>query len=291
MKATAGVVLAALLASLYPSRAGEVKIAVVAAENFYGDVAKQIGGERGAVESIISNPDQDPHLFETSPSVVREIATAQVVIYNGADYDHWMENLLKATPRADRTVINVADLVGKQAGDNPHLWYDLQTMPKVATALADVLGRIDAAHRADYTARLKTFISSLEPLQLKVAAIARQYAGTSVTASEPVFGYMAAALKLKMRNERFQLAVMNGTEPGARDVAAFENDLKSHKVRVMFYNKQSSNKAVQRLVDLAHKSKIPVVGVTETAPPGKTYQEWMLSQLKDTQQALAESLP
>ncbi len=97
-----------------------------------------------------------------------------------------------------------------------------------------------------------------------------------MTASEPVFGYMANALGLKMRNERFQLSIMNDTEPSARDVAAFEKDLKDHKVRVMFYNKQASDKAVQRLVDIARKRRIPVVGVTETAPPGMTYQDWML---------------
>ena len=88
---------------------------------------------------------------------------------------------------------------------------------------------------------------------------------------------MAAALKLKMRNERFQLAVMNDTEPSARDVAAFERDLKTHKVRVMFYNKQASDNLVQHLVDLARASNIPVVGVTETCPPGLSYQDWMLS--------------
>ena len=108
-----------------------------------------------------------------------------------------------------------------------------------------------------------------------------------VTASEPVFGYMAEALGLTMRNERFQLAIMNDTEPSARDVAAFEHDLKEHKVRVMFYNKQASDKIVQHLVALARAAKIPVVGVTETAPPGLTYQDWMLGELDDTEKALA----
>jgi zinc/manganese transport system substrate-binding protein len=291
MKTVIGAAVVAALAamSLQPSRAANTKIAIVAAENFYGDVAKQIGGEHVAVESIMSNPDQDPHLFETSPSVVREIDAAQVVIYNGADYDAWMEKLLKVAPRPGRTAINVADLVGKKAGDNPHLWYDPPTMPKAADALADALGKLDPAHKAEYDERLKVFTASLKPLQKKIAAIAQKYDGASVTASEPVFGYMAAALKFKMRNERFQLAIMNDTEPSASDVAAFEDDLKSHKVRVMFYNKQASDKAVQRLVKLAHKSKIPVVGVTETEPPGTTYQEWMITQLNETEKALAAS--
>ncbi|MBX6327929.1 MAG: zinc ABC transporter substrate-binding protein [Pseudolabrys sp.] len=279
--------LAMLLAA--GSAAGAPPLGVVAAENFYGDLARQIGGEQVEVVSIIGNPDQDPHLFETSPTVVRHIAAARVVIYNGAGYDAWMDRLLKASPRSDRLVINVADLAGKARGDNPHLWYDPSIMPKVAQVLADALTRADPAHRRDYAERLTTFLASLKPLNDKIAAIAGKYAGTPVTASEPVFGYMAAALKLTMRNERFQRAVMNDTEPSAADIAAFEDDLKTHKVRVMFYNKQAVSNAVRRLVTMAQNNNIPVVGVTETAPPGQGYVQWMLSELDATERALARS--
>jgi zinc/manganese transport system substrate-binding protein len=293
MKTIIGLVLAlGLIVTAAPStRAANGKIAVVAAENFYGDVARQIGGVDVLVTSILSNPDQDPHLFETTPSVVKQIAAAQIVILNGADYDPWMDKLLKVSPEPGRTAIVVSDLVGKKAGDNPHLWYDPGTMPAAAKALAEALATADPAHKGGYAARLGTFLASLKPINEKIAAIRGKFVGTTVTASEPVFGYMATALGLKMRNEEFQLSIMNDTEPSARDVAAFQDDLKNHKVRVMFYNKQASNKAVQTLVDLAHASKIPVVGVTETAPPGLSYQKWMLTQLNETDKALAGLSP
>jgi zinc/manganese transport system substrate-binding protein len=275
------------LAALTDTRAADSKIALVAAENFYGSVAQQIGGDRVSVTSILSNPDQDPHLFEASPSVVRQIAAAQIVIYNGADYDLWMEKLLTVTPRPGRVVIVAADLVHKKAGDNPHLCYDPPTMPAVASALAAALAAADPAHNDDYAARLKTFLASLQPLNEKIAAIRSKYADVPVAATEPVFDYMAVALKLKMRNKRFQLAIMNDTEPSARDVAAFEQDLKTHQVRVMFYNKQASDEIVRHLVDLARACNIPVVGVTETAPPDLSFQDWMLRQLDDTATALA----
>jgi zinc/manganese transport system substrate-binding protein len=269
-----------------PVRAADGKIAIVAAENFYGDVARQIGGDQVAVSSIMSNPDQDPHLFEVSPSIVRDVAAARIVLYNGADYDPWMEKLLAVAPNPKRAVIVAADLVHKKAGDNPHLWYDPATMPAVAGALAAALAAADPAHAEDYAARLRTFLASLGPLNEKIAAIRNKYAGVAATATEPVFGYMADVLKLKMRNERFQLAIMNDTEPSARDVAAFERDLKTHKVRVLFYNRQASNKLVQHLVDIARAANIPVVGVTETCPPDMTYQEWMRSELDATEHAL-----
>jgi zinc/manganese transport system substrate-binding protein len=277
----------ALLAMVTVAQAAEGKIEVVAAENFYGNVAEQIGGDRVSVVSILNNPDQDPHLFEVSPAVIRKVAAAQVVLYNGAGYDPWVEQVLSATAKPGRVAIVAADLMQRKSGDDPHLWYDPATMPAVARALATALAAADPAHKDDYAARLATFLASLAPLDAKIAAIRDKHAGTAVTATEPVFGNMAQALKLTMANERFQLAIMNDTEPSARDIAAFERDLKDRKVRVLFYNKQAPTKLVQHLIELARAAKIPVVGITETAPAGSSYQDWMLMELDETQRALA----
>jgi zinc/manganese transport system substrate-binding protein len=288
MKAVAlalGLTLIPVLAQGTPALA-EDRIVVVAAENFYGDIARQIGGERVSVISIMNNPDQDPHLFETTPAIVRQLAGAQVVILNGVNYDPWMDKLLAAAPRASRTVISAAQLTGRKAGENPHLWYDPVTMPAVATAFAEALAKTDSAHAPDYAARLKTVLASLERIAQRVAQLKVKHAGTVVTATEPVFGPMAQALGLTMRNERFQLAMMNDTEPSARDVAAFERDLKERKVKVLIYNSQVSEKLTERLRDIAAKSKVPVIGVTETMPPNVSFQDWVLGELDALDKAL-----
>jgi zinc/manganese transport system substrate-binding protein len=266
-------------------------IRIVAAENFYGDVAGQIAGPGTSVSSIMSNPEQDPHLFEASPSVARLISDAAIVVYSGADYDPWMAKLLSASRSPNRTVIVVANLVHRKSGDNPHIWYDPPTMPAYAKALAASLSQRDPAHKADYDQRLQSFLTSLQPLEAKIAEIRARFHGTPVTATEPVFGYMATALGFSMRNERFQLAVMNDTEPRASDVAAMETDLRQHRVRVLFYNSQATDAAAQRLLKIAQESRIPVVGVTETEPAGKTYQKWMLDQLDAVERALANHSP
>jgi zinc/manganese transport system substrate-binding protein len=270
-----------------PALAAEDQIAVVAAENFYGDIARQVGGDRVAVVSIMSNPDQDPHLFETTPATVRQIAKAQIVIINGANYDPWIEKLLSATPRAGRVVIAAAALTGRKAGDNPHLWYDPRTMPAVATAIADALTKADAAHASEYAARLKTTLAGLERVTARVAQLKAKHAGTAVTATEPVFGPMADALGLTMRNQRFQLALLIDTEPSARDLAAFERDLRDRAVKVLIYNSQVSEKLTERLRDIAIKSKVPVVGVTETMPANTSFQDWVLGELDAIDKALS----
>ena len=281
--------LAGLIAALAgPAGASAAGIEVVAAENFYGDLAKQVGGRYVTVTSILSNPDQDPHLFEADPSTARALKAAKVTISNGADYDPWMEKLLKADPSQGRAEIVAAALVGKKAGDNPHLWYDPATMEAVAKDLAAKLGSIEPAHKAEFAKNAAAFGAAVKPVDAKVAAMKAKYAGQPVTASEPVFGYMAALLGLDMRNEPLQLAVMNNTEPAASDVAKFEDDLRGHKVKAMLYNSQADDQAVKRLVQIAKDSHVPVVGVTETEPAGTTYQAWMLRQLDALDHALSE---
>ncbi|MGC2200274.1 MAG: zinc ABC transporter substrate-binding protein [Stellaceae bacterium] len=281
---------AALLIAPAPAWAAR-PIAVLAAENFYGDIAQQIGGPDVEVTRILSNPDQDPHLFEASPSVARAVSTAPIVIYNGLDYDPWIEKLLNAAASSDRTVIIVGDLVGRRPGDNPHIWYDPNSALALAARLADDLSTVDPAHQGDYQQRLAEFRRSLQPIQEKIAALRARLAGTPVTATEPVFNYLLDAIGMQVRNRRFQLAVMNNTEPGASDVAAFESDLKKHQVRMLVYNSQASDPTAERMVRLARTSDIPVVAVTETEPPGKNYQEWLLSELDAVDRALPKQQP
>jgi zinc/manganese transport system substrate-binding protein len=287
MKGAIALALMLAFGAAAPAQAAEGQIAVVAAENFYGDIARQIGGDRVAVVSIMNNPDQDPHLFETTPSIVRQLAAAQIVIINGANYDPWMDKLLAATPRTGRMVISAAQLTGRKSSDNPHLWYDPATMPAVATALAEALAKADSAHALDYTARLKTTLAALGRITQRVAQLKAKHAGTAVTATEPVFSPMAEALGLTIRNQRFQLAMMNDTEPSARDMAAFESDLKERKVKVLIYNSQVSDKLTERLRDIAHKAKVPVVGITESMPAKISFQDWVLSELDALDKALS----
>lgn len=288
--APAMIAVTAVLAAAWPGHAAEPTvpepIPVVAAENFYGDVAQQIGGADVHVTSILSNPNQDPHLFEATPSVARALAAARIVVANGLDYDPWVNGLLRAAPSRDRTVIVVGDLLGAKSGDNPHIWYDPKTMPAVAAALANDLSAVDPAQQADFRRRLARFQQSLQPIQAAVAALRDRVAGEPVTATEPVFGYMLNALGLHVRDRAFQLAVMNGTEPSASAVAAFETNLKTRAVKLLVYNGQASEPIADRMQKLAVASHIPVVAVTETEPPGQTYQAWVAGELDAVDRAL-----
>jgi zinc/manganese transport system substrate-binding protein len=270
--------------AIFSARAEPIK--VVAAEKVYGDIAAQIGGANVMVTSILTHPNQDPHEFEASAATARAIADARLVIYNGAGYDPWAVKLLSASRSPSREVIEVAKLVHKKAGDNPHIWYEIAAVSELAATLAARLTQLDSAHRLDYASRIAAFETSMRPLREKIVALRAKYAGTPVTATEPVFDYMADALGLKMRNARFQLAVMNGTEPSAAAIAAFEKDLRTRAVKVLLYNTQTGHALAERMRAIANQAGVPVVAITETEPEGRSYQEWMASQLDALDRAL-----
>jgi zinc/manganese transport system substrate-binding protein len=278
-----GLALAAL-----PGLVHAAPLSIVAAESVYGDLARQIGGDAVSVTSILNNPAQDPHLFEADASAARAVARAGLVIYNGADYDPWMPKLLSVTGGGTRTAIVAAELMPVAPGGNPHLWYDPAVMPLVAKSIADSLSARDPSGAAAYGARLEDFDRSMGGLMDRIAAMKTRYAGVKVTATEPVFDYMARAIGLDMRNAAFQRAIMNDTEPSARDVAVFEDDLRGRKVRVLLYNTQAAGTLPQRMRRIAEEAKIPVVGISETEPPNIHYQDWMAAQLDALDKALTQ---
>lgn len=258
---------------------------IVAAENFYGGIAQEIAGL--PVTSILNNPNQDPHEFTTNASTAKAVADADIVIYSGIGYDSWIEKLLATKGKPSRIVIDVADLIGARDGDNPHIWYDPKTMPALVMKLTEVLSKNDPAQAATYQNRLEIFKASMKSELDKIAKIKATAAGIPVTATEPVFGYMVDALGFKMLNYDFQVKIMNDSEPDADQTAAFEKSLTSKTARILFYNSQVTDPTTERMQNIAKKSGVPVVGVTETQPlDQKSYVDWMMRELDEVQTAL-----
>ena len=263
------------------------RIVVVAAENFYGDIVGQIGGDRLAVTSIVSDPNVDPHEYETNARDAAAVANARLVIQNGLGYDAFMDRLLHASPSAQRKVIVVAELTGHKKGDNVHIWYDPPTVPKLAQTTLEALIQIDPAHAASYRHRYRVFQASLPPLTQAIAALKGQHAGTPVAATEPVFGYMAQAMGLNVITPvEFQTAIEEGRDPPAAAIAQMEDHLRKRQVTLLLYNTQTVSPITTRVRQLAKRAGVPVVGVSETLPPGQSFQQWMLSELGQIRRAL-----
>lgn len=265
------------------------RIVVVAAENFYGDIVGQIGGDHVAVTSIVSDPNVDPHEYETNARDAAAVANAALIIQNGLGYDAFMDKLMAASPNPKRKLILVSALTGHKKGDNVHLWYDPPTMPKVAQAVLDALIQIDPANATSYRNWHRAFQASLTPLNQTIAGLKARIGGTPVAATEPVFGYMAQALGLNVITPlKFQKAIEEGEDPPAAAIARMEDQLKKREAKLLLYNTQTVSPLTTRVQQLAKRSGVPVVGVSETTPPGKSFQQWMLLQLEQIRAALAQ---
>jgi zinc/manganese transport system substrate-binding protein len=266
-----------------------VPIPIVAAENVYGDLARQIGGDRVAVTSILKDPTVDPHEYDSTVADAKAVAGARIVIKNGLGYDAFVDRLLAASPRPDRVVIDVGHLTGHRDGDNPHLWYDPATMPRVARSLADTLSRLDPSDAGYFARRLQEFQASEAAVDDRIAAIRARHAGTRVLATEPVLDYLTEALGLVIvdRDGAFQRAVEAGNDPPAAAVVAFREQITTRAVKVLIYNRQTVTPVTTQMLALARQTGIAVVPVSETEPEGMTYQQWMLDQLSRLDQALS----
>jgi zinc/manganese transport system substrate-binding protein len=256
---------------------------VVASTNVYGDMVRQIGGSHVAVKSILSNPDVDPHLFEPGTANGLAVSKASAVVQNGVGYDDFMNKLENAAPNPKRRVLVVADVFPHAS--NPHLWYDLPQMPKVATAIAGELAAADPQHAADYRSGARKFTASLGPV---LAALHALPPGAPVAYTEPVPAYLIeAAHSRNLAPDSFTLQIEEGNEPSAAAVSAMNALLTQHKVKVLLYNKQAVSPITARLRSLAEREQIAVVPVTETLPSGLTYQQWQLGQIKALEKAIS----
>lgn len=267
-------------------------IQVVAAENFWGSIASQLGGDHVKVTSIINSPDADPHDYEPTAADARIVAGAQYTIVNGIGYDAWADKLLSANPSGGRTDLKVGDLVGVKNGGNPHRWYSPADVHQLVEKISADYKKMDPADAADFDKLKNTFETrTLAPYNQLISDIKAKYAGTPIGASESIVSPLGDGLGLKtLTPDSFLSAISEGTDPTAKDKAAIDQQIAGKQIKVYVYNSQNATPDVQAQVKAAKAEGIPVAAVTETlTPAGASFQSWQVRQLQDIQAALAKA--
>jgi zinc/manganese transport system substrate-binding protein len=271
---------------------GGGKIDVVAAENFWGSIAAQLGGDHATVSSIVSNPDTDPHDYEPTPADGRTMAGARFAIVNGIGYDPWAPKLLAADPADGRVVLTVGQLVGVPDGGNPHRWYSPANVRQVIDRITADYQQLDPADSAYFAQRKQTFeTKSLAQYNSLISQIKAKYAGTPIGASESIVSPLADGLGLKMLTpESFLDAISEGSDPTVADKTTIDDQIKQHQIKIYVFNSQNSTPDVQRQVEEAKAAGIPVTTVTETlAPANLSFQAWQVKQLQGIEAALRQA--
>lgn len=286
------VALVALAVATLPKHSGANNggvIQVVTAENFWGSLVGQIGGSHVHVLSIVSDPNADPHEYESNTSDAIAVANAQLVIVNGAGYDNWATQLIAASSSPGQVVLNVANLLGEPTGSNPHFWYNPTFVNATILAIYDDLVAIDPADGSYYAAQFAALQGSLGTVvDGRIAEIKAQFAGTEVASTESIFVYLANATNLDLVSPpAFMDAVAEGNDPPSASVATFQQQLESGNVSVLVYNAQTVTPLTQQMKSIATQYNVSIVGVTETIqPPDVSFQTWMEGELLQLQNGL-----
>jgi zinc/manganese transport system substrate-binding protein len=279
-----------LLSACGGSTTDSDKLAVVAAENTYGNIASQLGGLHVSVTSILTSPNADPHLFEPGTSDDLAVADARVVLQNGLGYDAFMTKLENASPSKSRVVVTMADVLGVHGTDaNPHLWYDVPRVDRIATAIAAAFTRADPSHAPAYRRNLRRFERSLGPLRREIATIRTRFRGAPVAYTEPVPGYLVAAAGLRnLAPDSFTRPIEEGAELSPSAVAAMNTLVAQRRIRALIYNSQAVSPITAQLRSAAQKAGVPVVPMRETLPLGLSFQHWQLQQTRALAAALSK---
>ena len=265
------------------------KVEVVAAENFWGSIATQIGGDKVHVVSVITNPDTDPHDYEAKPDDAKKIAVANYVIVNGAGYDPWASKLVAANPVTGRQTLDIGELVGVKEGGNPHFWYSPDYVNKVIDQITADLKKLDSADASYFDTQSSNYKNlGLKDYKDTIASIKKKYSGVAVGATESIFVYVADATGLKLITPPdYMKAISDGTDPSASDKATVDQQVASKKVKVLVFNMQNTTPSVTAVATKAKAVGIPVVEITETLTPAEsTFQAWQTTQLKALLKAL-----
>ena len=283
------VALIALSVPLVLAGAAPATINVVAAENFYGNIVAQLGGEKVRVTSILSDPNVDPHEYESSVEDAKAIALADLVIENSGGYDDWMDKLLSASTSSRRVLLKGFDIAPNKLPDNEHVWYNVDNVQAIALAVTDSLKKLDPADAALFSKNLRSFGESLSGVRQKIMQLKARWSGTPVGLTETIFLYQAKPIGLTVLTPfEFQKAIAEGNDPPADTVVIAENQVKGKKIKVLIYNEQTVSAVTSKLQDEAKAAGIPVVPVTETMPSALNYQNWMMSQLTALERALGK---
>jgi len=268
------------------------KLQVVAAENFWGSIATQLGWSKVEVQSIIVNPNTDPHSYEPTASDGVALAKSQMAIVNGIGYDAWASKLLAANPSSSRKVLDVGDLLGLAEGDNPHQWYSPSSVRRLIDQIVADYKQLDPKASAYFDQQRTRFeTQGLAEYNKMIATIRARYAGVPVGYSESIFQPLGQALGLKLLTPySFAKAIAEGTDVSAADKQTVDTQAQQHLIKVWVYNSQNATPDVQQVNQLARAAEIPITTITETlSPASDTFEQWQVAELRNLQQALHQA--
>lgn len=257
----------ALSAGLIASATAADRIPVVASFSILGDVVANVGGDRIAVTSLVG-PDQDAHVFQPAPDDIKAVSRAKLVIVNGLGFEGWTDRLTQSANYKGDVVTASAGIKAREreeeghddhdhdhdhAGhehhhgkNDPHAWQDPQNVVVYTRNIVAGLSKLDPAGAADYRKNGDAYIAKLNELDSWAMQQFGQIpdAKRKVITSHDAFEYFGAHYKVKFLAAQ---GVSTDSEPSAKQVATLIRQIRSEKIKALFFENMSNPKLLQQI--------------------------------------------
>jgi zinc/manganese transport system substrate-binding protein len=238
--------LAAAFMAVIPLRAQE-KINVVASFSILGDFAKNIGGERVSITTLVG-PNSDVHVYTPAPADAKKIADAKLVIINGLGLEGWLPRLVQSSGSKAAVVIATNGIARRKLGSDadPHAWQSVVNAKIYVANIRDALIAADQADAPTYRANADAYLAKLDALDRDAREAMAQIpeARRKVISTHDAFGYFAAAYGITFVAPQ---GVSTESEPSARDIASIITQIKTGKIPAVFLENISDPRLMRRI--------------------------------------------
>ena len=258
------------------SESGDEPISVIASINQWGSVAKELGGNKVNVTSIMTNTNVEAHEYEPTTSDISKFTDAKVVVVNGADYDPWASKAASATKA---TLVDAAQTGGKKSGDNPHVWFSADVRKSAADAITAAYEKALPDQKSYFEQQNESWHSEEQKLESKIADAKESTEGLPYAATESVAWYLAGDLGMTDKTPKgYAQASANESEPSPADIKEYQDTLASGSIKLLVFNTQEADSVTDKITSAAKEANVPIIELTEQMPQKySNLLDWMTS--------------
>lgn len=290
------------------SSSNDGTLQVVTTTDVYADVVAAVGGDKVEVTPLIASTAVDPHSYEATSQDRLTVKDADLVVVNGGGYDTFLTEMA-GTDNPDQIVVNAVELSGLFSADdlahmaeehsttgedhsdhvhsyNEHVWYDLDTMKKVADQVAADLAELDPANADAYTSAAATFSTDADQLLDRLKAIDTEE--RTYLATEPVSGYMLEDAGFTDSTPAdLTAAVDSESDIAPLTLQEAKDALTGGSIDLLAFNEQTQTAQTTEIYTFAQEAGVASVSFTETLPENTGYMDWMTQNIDNLEKAVA----
>ncbi|PRY73010.1 metal ABC transporter solute-binding protein, Zn/Mn family [Halomonas ventosae] len=255
-----------------PAALAAERVQVVTSFSLLADMIENVGGEQVAVTALVG-PDSDAHVYSPRPTDARALAEADLVVFNGLQFEGWMERLIDASDFTGPLVVasdGIAARIAAAEDDghdghdddahdhgplDPHAWQDLGMGPLYVANILTGLIEADPDNSAAYQASAERYLEAVAAVDRELRELLDEIpAGTSVITGHDSFGHFARAYGLAFLSPQ---GLSTEAEPSAANMARLIDVIREQNVRALFHENMTSPAMIDQL---AEETGLPVAG-------------------------------